>query len=300
MIIPIFGRKLLSMAKPAKAKSAYLIFVDDSDRGIDDSTLEEVVKRLGENEADTLYLVVQTYGGSPYSAVAIMNVLNARFGKILTVIPKYAKSAGTLMALGTDEIYMQERSALGPLDLPIEHHKDGSRISALDVINTTTSMAGLVESIAKDRYKFYRDREVSKMEATRLALASATDFLNPIVSQVDPYHLQKAHRELRIGTWYAIDMLVNRMMKNNVTKAAKTAQKLVHDFPAHEYSIYSEDAAGMLGLTVKKIADLKAWTGTLKDEYEKAAGKTYHIQFGILEANADEPKKQPQEAATGQ
>ena len=288
------------MSKLPKAKSAFLIFIDDSEPGIDDQTLEEVVRKIGENEAEVLYLVIQSYGGSPYSAVAIMNVLNSRFDKIITIVPKYAKSAGTLMALGTDEIYMQERSALGPLDLPIEHHKDGTRISALDVINTTTSMAGLVESIAKDRYKFYRDREVSKLEASRLALASATEFLNPIVSQVDPYHLQKAHRELRIGTWYAIDMLVNRMMKNDASKASKTAQKLVHDFPAHEYSIYSEDAERMLGLTIKKIANLTAWSGDMKSAYEKVAGKTYAIQFGIIDAHDDEPKKQPEKTGAGQ
>ena len=284
------------MLKP-KAKEAFLIFIDD--RSIDDETLEDVVKKVGINQAETLYLVIQSYGGSPYSAVAIMNVLNERFGKILTIVPKYAKSAATLMALGTDEIYMGERSALGPLDLPIEHHKDGSRISALDVINTTTSMAGLVESIAKDRYKFYRDREVSKLEASKLALASATEFLNPIIAQVDPYHLQKAHRELRIGAWYAIDMLVSRMMKNDVSKAVKTAQKLVHDFPAHEYSIYSEDAEHMLGLAVKKIAGLKPWNEKIKDTYEKICTKPYSIQFGIIEEHVDEPKQSSKEATSG-
>mgnify|MGYP001616684858 CR=1 FL=1 len=285
------------MSKLPKSKSAYLIFIDD--KSIDDETLEDVVKKVGASQAEILYLIIQSYVGSPYSAVAIMNVLNERFDRILTVVPKYAKSAATLMALGTDEIYMGERSALGPLDLPIEHHKDGSRISALDVINTTTSMAGLVESIAKDRYKFYRDREVSKLEASKLALASATEFLNPIIAQVDPYHLQKAHRELRIGAWYAIDMLVSRMMKNDVSKAAKTAQKLVHDFPAHEYSIYSDDAEHMLGLVIKKIASLKVWGDNIVNTYEKVCGKSYHIQFGILEEHVDEPKKQPQEAVPG-
>ena len=273
-----------------KAKTARLLFIDDSEAGIDDRTLEDVEKQVGENSANTLYLIIQSRGGSPFSAVAIMNILDAKFEKIITVVPKYATSAATLMALGTDEIYMQERSALGPLDLPIEHHRDGSRISALDVINTTTSMASLVESIAKDRYNFYRKRQTSKMDSARLALENATEFLRPIVQQVDPYHLQKAHRELRIGAWYAIDLLGRRMMKGNYKKAGDTARTLVHDFPAHEYSIYFDDAKRMLGLTVKKLSDLTTWN-TLADAYEQKCTEKYCIEYATIEKNNDVSKK---------
>ena len=156
------------------------------------------------------------------------------------------------MSLGTDEIYMCEKSALGPLDLPIEHHRDGSRISALDVKNTAPSMAALVDSIARDRYKFFRERDVSKLDSSKLALENATEFLKPIMQQVDPYHLQKAERELRIGFWYGMDMLLSRMMKGDFEKAKNTSERLVNYFPAHEYSIFTKDAENRLGLTVKK------------------------------------------------
>jgi membrane-bound ClpP family serine protease len=162
-----------------KPKNAYLIFLDDSDNRIDDVTASDVEKKIGDNEAEHLFLVLESRGGSPFSAVAIMNILNSRFTRISTIVPSYAKSAATLMALGTDEIYMGDKSALGPLDLPIERHRDGSRISALDVQNTTPTMAALVESIAKTRYEFLRKRELSTLKASELSLGSATDFLSP-------------------------------------------------------------------------------------------------------------------------
>ena len=236
-----------------KAKNAYLIFVDDSKNGIDDFTVRDVERKIGENEAEHLFLVIQSRGGSPFSAVSIMNILDARFGKISTIVPGYAKSAATLMSLGTDEIYMNPRSALGPLDLQIEHHRDGSRISALDVRNTVTSMAALVEAIAQSRYDLLRDREISALEASRLSLQNATDFLEPIVKQVDPYHLQKAERELKIGLLYAIKMLSRRMMKGERQMAENTARYLVDDFPAHDYCIYSDDAKFLLNLQVEKL-----------------------------------------------
>ncbi len=274
-----------------KAKRAYLIFIDDTKNGIDNRTLEDVQKKIASNQAEQLFLIIQSGGGSPFSAVGIMNVLQSQFDKITTVVPTYAKSAATLMSLGTDEIYLKPYSALGPLDLPIEHHRDGSRISALDVKNTAPSMAALVDSIAKDRYSFFRDRGVSKLDASKLALENATQFLEPIMKQVDPYHLQKAERELRIGFWYAVDMLSSRMMKDNFDKAKETARCLVNDFPAHEYSIYMSDAQYMLKLNVKKMADLPEWNKNLAPIFEKVVSKSYHIEYGIIEENVDDKTK---------
>lgn len=170
------------------------------DDGIKQSAIRQVENAIGSAKEDHLYLVLESYGGDPFSAVAVMNLLQSRFKKITTVIPKYAKSAGTLMALGTDEIYMSETSSLGPLDLPIEHPMDGSRISALDVQQIITTVSSLADSIADERYTFLRggdEKKASKKEAAQLALQFATEFVMPIVKQIDPYHLQKAHRELK-------------------------------------------------------------------------------------------------------
>jgi hypothetical protein len=274
-----------------KQKNAYLIFIDDSKGGIDDATLSDVENKISESKADHLFLIIQSGGGSPFSAVSIMNILDAHFGKISTIVPRYAKSAATLMALGTDEIYLDSKSALGPLDLPIEHHRDGSRISALDVRNTATSMAALAESIAKSRFKFFREREVSTLDAARFSLESATSFLEPIMEQVDPYHLQKAERELRIGLRYATKMLSRRMMRDKLEIARETARCLVDDFPAYEYSIYSDDARNLLKLEIKKIEDLGIWKNTLKQKYDKVSGRTFYIEYGIIETNADNTTK---------
>ncbi len=278
-------------------KNAYLIFIDDSRAGIDNVTLEDVRQKIAENKADNLFLIIKSRGGSPFAAVAMMNLLHTRFTKITTIIPQYAKSAATLMSLGTDEIHMIESSALGPLDLPIEHHRDGSRISALDVRNTTTSMAALVESIATARYDFLRERDISTSEASKLALENATEFLKPIMEQVDPYHLQKAQRELTIGFRYAKDMLLSRMMKGNSEMAERTARCLVNDFPAHEFCIYPKDAKELLYLSTHDLNSLAEWNESLKNKYAKVKHKTYYVEFGMIETQHDisTPKKQPKE-----
>ena len=236
---------------------------------------------MNKTKGGHLFLVLESYGGDPFSAVAIMNILQDRFQKITTIIPNHAKSAATLMALGTDEIYMHERASIGPLDLPVEHPKDGTTISALDIQQTVTNLSVLSESITAERYDFLRkDKKVSKKVAAHFALEYGTKFLVPIVAQIDPYHLQKASRELKIGWWYAIDMLLSRMMKGNVQQASNTARSLVNDWPAHEYAIFANDARDMLKLNVYKLDDLPYWKSYLEKEYnDKYANKNHRIVF---------------------
>lgn len=270
-----------------KAKTAYFIFIEDTKNGIDDFTLADFERAIGDNEADHLYLIMESRGGSPFSAVSMMNILDTRFAKISTIVPRYAKSAATLMALGTDEIYMSSRSALGPLDLQIEHHRDGSRISALDIRNTVTSMAALVESISQSRYDLLREREISSLDSSRLSLQNATEFLEPIVKQVDLYHLQKAERQLKIGLLYAIKLLSRRMMKNQTKMAEETAKELVNNFPSHDYCIYSDDAKKKLHLDIKNMEDNPFWISTIKPKYDTVSSKIYHMEYGIIEKNVE-------------
>ncbi len=271
-------------------KESFLFFIVNNG-AISEEHLKEVEKKIGNATADHLYLIIDSPGGDPFSAVAIMNVLDSHFKNISAIIPAEAKSAATLMALGTDEIYMCEKSSLGPLDLPIEHPNDGSRISSLDVQNTITTMASLADSIASDRYDFMRKRGgISKKDALRLSLETSNDFLRPIVEKVDPYHLQKAYRELKIGFWYAIDLLSKRMMKGHFDKAYATAKTLVNNFPAHEYSIFKNDAENMLNLVVKDLRGLSVWKNFIEAKYSKL-NKKYTIEFGEIELPKKNDKK---------
>ena len=114
------------------------------------------------------------------------------------------------------------------------------------------------------------------------------------MEQVDPYHLQKAERELRIGFWYAMDMLLSRMMKGDSKKAKETARCLVNDFPAHEYSIYTKDAQHLLNLNIKKIADLSIWSKELAPLYDKVSSKDYYVEYGTIATSANISKNKKQ------
>ena len=246
---------------------------------IDEELVSKVEKKLPDEKGGTLYLILHTNGGDPFSAVRIMDIINERYSEVFAIVPDRAMSAGTLMALGTNAIYMGQKSKLGPLDLPIEHPKDGTRISALDVQNTITNLSALVDNITKKRFKVLRDLKVGKDTAACEAMECATNFLEPIITQIDPYHLQKAYRELKIALFYTSDLLLSRMM-TNTEKAMNTAKALVNSFPAHEYAILRKEAKYGLGLEIKNLEEFKTWD-ILKDEYAKIEStKYYDVQYG--------------------
>jgi len=66
----------------------------------------------------SLDLLLHTPGGDIDAAEKLMSILRLRVGvgRLRVVVPDYAKSAGTLMAIGADEIVMSDTSELGPID----------------------------------------------------------------------------------------------------------------------------------------------------------------------------------------
>lgn len=82
---------------------------------------------------DTLVVILQTLGGLAEVSERIIETIRDRYSKLYFVIPGYAMSAGTILAMGGDKIYMGYSSSLGPIDPQIFQ---GDRfLSALGYLN---------------------------------------------------------------------------------------------------------------------------------------------------------------------
>jgi ATP-dependent protease ClpP protease subunit len=111
--------------------------------------------------ADLLHLVpastavdvlLQTPGGDVDAAAKMWRVLRARVGEaaIRVIVADYAKSAGTLMALGADLLVMSDSSELGPID-PQSLLTDGSgNRFPHSVINYLEAHQELLAALAKN------------------------------------------------------------------------------------------------------------------------------------------------------
>lgn len=235
-----------------------------------------------QKQANPLYLVLHSTGGDPFTAVKIMRRLTQTYSTVRAIIPDKAYSAATLMSLGAQELYMSVNACIGPLDLPMEHPAEGSRISALDVINAAATISTFIEEIALRRFLDLRDTEKfgikNRAEAANIAYKHATDLVAPVMAKMDPYQTQKSYRELKIAWWYAYDLLCSGLMRGNTSNAWRTSKQLATLFPAHEYDIFREDAKYLLHLPVSNLESLSEWT-KIEFEYKNVLASENHITF---------------------
>ncbi len=82
---------------------------------IDDS--EAVIRAIRSTPPDRpIALILHTPGGLVLAASQIAMALKRHRGRKIVIVPHYAMSGGTLIALAADEIYMDPDAVLGPLD----------------------------------------------------------------------------------------------------------------------------------------------------------------------------------------
>lgn len=90
--------------------------------GIDDIVRQEVEAIAAmKGRRDQLVVVLETNGGSVEVVERISDVFRHHFPSVIFVIPNFAYSAGTVLTLSGDEIYMDYYSVLGPIDPQIRN-----------------------------------------------------------------------------------------------------------------------------------------------------------------------------------
>ena len=98
---------------------------------IEDS--EEVLRAIRLTSDDTpIDLIVHTPGGLLLAAEQIARALKRHPAKVTVVVPHYAMSGGTLIALAADEILMDPHAVLGPVDPQIGQYPAASILKAVE------------------------------------------------------------------------------------------------------------------------------------------------------------------------
>jgi len=86
-------------------------------RYIDIEDSEEVIRAIRSTPPNQpIAMILHTPGGLVLAASQIAMALKRHPGKKIVIIPHYAMSGGTLIALAADEIFMDPDAVLGPLD----------------------------------------------------------------------------------------------------------------------------------------------------------------------------------------
>lgn len=162
------------------------VIIDDGDADLIESVIQ------GCDLSKGLVLVLNSPGGSGLAAERIVNVLRSYSTKgFEVVIPRAAKSAATMVAMGATGLYMSKTSELGPVDPQIVQ-RQGDRSQVLPAY------------VIIDAYK----------ELMQDAIGTQGN-LDPFLLQLgryDPGFVKDLEREMDLSRQIALNVLGNGML----------------------------------------------------------------------------------------
>jgi Serine dehydrogenase proteinase len=123
-IADIRKRELLVYAadqNPVKGQQGVPIALDFDD-------LLPINDQLDNLIGDAIDIIIESPGGNGATAEEIVRIVRNKFQSVAMIIPGHAKSAATILAMAGNEILMDDRSAVGPIDAQIRF--EGKQFSA--------------------------------------------------------------------------------------------------------------------------------------------------------------------------
>ena len=216
---------------------------------IDSDSVDQFINTVREKHPKRLNvaLVFTTYGGTPHPAYRLARTLKRLYEKFTLFIFGYCKSAGTLVAIGADEIVLSDFGELGPLDVQLLKDDEViGRSSGLDLQEALGQLNLNIYDIFQDcllRTLQSGGGAITTKTAADIASSIAIGLISPIAGQIDPLRLGEVARSVRIAKDYGMRLNNSREM---------TIHRLVSDYPSHSFVIDYEEAKDLFGDGVRK------------------------------------------------
>jgi len=180
------------------------------------------------------YLMINSPGGDANAAEKLLTMCRQRFSKTFNVIvPDYAKSAATMLALGSDKILMGYLAELGPVDPQLRTAPfPGPTIPARSFI---------------DGLEMIRHNVTEKGDPVELYF--------PMLSQIRPEVIARCYSAIDGAKSFVEKWLKQYMLKDKPDQAKKVAKWLSEGkkYKSHGKVIDFKEAHDILKLNVQRI-----------------------------------------------
>lgn len=218
------GKLIVYTANPYHAVASIMIQ--------DVPLFEDLLRSTG--RAEEGYLMINSLGGDANAAEKLLTMCRQRFTKSFNVIvPDYAKSAATMIALGSDKILMGYLAELGPIDPQLRTAPiPGPGIPARSFI---------------DGLELIRRNVTQKGDPVQMYF--------PMLTQIRPEIVARCQSAIEGSRKFAEKWLKQYMLKKDPDQARKVARWLSEGkrYKSHGKVIDFKEAHDVLKLNVERI-----------------------------------------------
>lgn len=148
-----------------------------------DSDIKDIIESIP-NKKESLYVILTTGGGVLLPVQRIVKVFRHYYKEVNFIVPNYAFSAGTILCMSGDKIYMNYFSCLGPIDPQVEN-KDKKLVPALgylDKINELLEKAK-THTLTEAEFLILKDFDLAELKQYEQAKDLAISLLKKWLTQ---------------------------------------------------------------------------------------------------------------------
>lgn len=220
--------------------------------------LSDILRRMG--QTDKLDVLLDSKGGNIDAAYKILLLLGSYSGQVTVVVPFFAKSAATLIALGADNLVLCKAGELGPIDPQVVDPQTGMYVPA----HSIKEAMGFIEEIKDGITKVSISDRIPLLliGAYRGAEKTSMQYLDEILDKKGFDEVRKdelihllTKRYFSHGYPMSRDFLIRNGIK--IDKMDETTEALFADLHAtwqrYLHSVDPRDVGGALILQTKEM-----------------------------------------------
>ncbi len=153
-------------------------------------------------------------------------------------MPRYCKSAGTLIVLGASVLHMGDRGELGPIDMQVP------RVGEFSVRGSGLEFGGVLDQLLPHQIQSFAiavhaisAQGLSNEAAVNAASLMTARLFRPLLEKVDPRRLVEVTRAMAIAAAYG-----ERLAQKGGNIGADGINELMRRYPSHAFAIDRKEA----------------------------------------------------------
>lgn len=247
----ILNERLLNLEKSFDAN--VIFYYGEIHPYFEKSFRDFIEKRKEESDAkNKLAVILNTPGGSVETVEKMVSIIRFHYDEVYFVVPDYAMSAGTILCMSGNRIYMDYSSSLGPIDPQVYNGKE--YVPALGYLDQVEKL------LEKAKNKTITDAEFLILQSQDLAMLSRYEQAKNLTVTL----LKKWLVEYKFHDWH--------VHKTNPGKKDKPVTKVEKEERAEEIARLLGD--NKLWHSHGRMIGINALTNTLRLKIEDYSKET--------------------------